>query len=105
MYTLQCDELDDYLASVGIIKGIINRNSIKIAFFGKTGNGKSTAINALLHSKVLPATYGHTTSCLIQINGCEEDKAYVQTSSNSSNKQEVKVCIYLAMYSYIFNYE
>ena len=96
MHTLQCDELDDYLESVGIIKRIINRNSIKIAFFGKTGNGKSTAINALLHSKVLPATYGHTTSCLIEINGCKEDKAYVQTF-NSTNKQEVKVCIYLAM--------
>ena len=40
----------------------------KVAFFGRTSNGKSTAINSLLGGKILPTGIGHTTSCFLQVN-------------------------------------
>ena len=39
----------------------------KVAFFGRTSNGKSTAINSLLGGKILPTGIGHTTSCFLQV--------------------------------------
>ena len=42
---------------------------MKVVFFGRTSNGKSTAINALLGDRILPVGIGHTTSCFLQIEG------------------------------------
>merc|ERR1719470_245036 len=36
---------------------------MKVAFFGRTSNGKSTAINSLLGDKILPTGMGHTRAC------------------------------------------
>jgi mitofusin len=38
-------------------------------FFGRTSNGKSTVINAMLKNKILPSGIGHTTSCFLQVEG------------------------------------
>jgi len=45
----------------------VARNYMKVVFFGRTSNGKSTSINAILQDKVLPSGMGHTTSCFIQV--------------------------------------
>jgi hypothetical protein len=40
---------------------------MKVAFFGRTSNGKSTAVNSLLGERILPMGIGHTTSCFLQV--------------------------------------
>uniref|UniRef100_A0A1X7VNF0 Dynamin-type G domain-containing protein n=1 Tax=Amphimedon queenslandica TaxID=400682 RepID=A0A1X7VNF0_AMPQE len=59
------------------IEEILARDHMKVAFFGRTSNGKSTVVNALLHDKVLPAGIGHTTNCFLSVIGVDEDKGYV----------------------------
>ncbi len=50
---------------------------MKVVFFGRTSNGKSTAINALLGDRILPTGIGHTTSCFLEVEGSEEGEAYI----------------------------
>lgn len=64
--------------SISTIRSILARNQMKVAFFGRTSNGKSTVINAILHDRVLPSGYGHTTGCFLQIQGSEEGEAYFE---------------------------
>ena len=49
------------------IREVLERDHMKVAFFGRTSNGKSTAINSLLGDKILPTGIGHTTSCFLQV--------------------------------------
>ncbi|CAL8079854.1 unnamed protein product [Calicophoron daubneyi] len=72
-------EVEQYLQKIRSIQGIISRNQMKCAFFGRTSNGKSTVINAMLGSKLLPAGLGHTTSCFLEIQGTEEETGYLTT--------------------------
>ena len=51
------------------IREVLRRDHMKVVFFGRTSNGKSTAINALLGDRILPVGIGHTTSCFLQIEG------------------------------------
>ena len=48
-----------------------------MAFFGRTCNGKSTVINALLHDEVLPTGDGHTTNCFCSVRGVSDSEPYV----------------------------
>uniref|UniRef100_A0A915EKA7 Dynamin-type G domain-containing protein n=1 Tax=Ditylenchus dipsaci TaxID=166011 RepID=A0A915EKA7_9BILA len=50
--------------------------------FGRTSNGKSTVINAMLHSHVLPTGVGHTTCCFLQVEGGSENETYFTTEEN-----------------------
>eukprot|EP00126_Sphaerothecum_destruens_P015662 Sdes_comp9701_c0_seq1m1198 len=50
---------------------LLTRDHMKVVFLGQTSNGKSTLINALLGSKVVPVGFGHTTNCFITITGTE----------------------------------
>ena len=52
---------------------------MKVVFFGRTSNGKSTCINALLGDRILPTGIGHTTSCFLQVEGGDEQEAYLMT--------------------------
>lgn len=54
----------------GIMK-MIARDRMKVVFFGRTSNGKSTLINAMLREKILPTGIGHTTNCFLQVEGSE----------------------------------
>ena len=72
------------------IKSVLARDRMKVAFFGRTSNGKSTVINALLHDKVLPSGIGHTTNCFCSVVGCYEEEGYLLTPG-SSQPQNVKV--------------
>ena len=72
------------------IEEMMSRDHMKVAFFGRTSNGKSTVINALLHDKVLPAGIGHTTNCFCSVRGVDTDEGYL-LSPRSTEKQNVKV--------------
>lgn len=48
---------------------VIRRDQMKVVFFGRTSNGKSTVINALLKEKVLPVGIGPTTRCFCCVTG------------------------------------
>jgi mitofusin 2 len=61
------DEVRRFQESIRTIKEMFGRDKMKVVFFGRTSNGKSTVINAMLHSKVLPQGMGHTTSCFLQV--------------------------------------
>lgn len=47
------------------IKEVLVRDNMKVAFFGRTSNGKSSVINAVLNNKILPSGMGHTTNCFL----------------------------------------
>ena len=64
---------------------------MKVAFFGRTSNGKSTVINAMLTEKILPSGIGHTTNCFVTVMGCNGSEAYMNTP-DSKEKKSVDVC-------------
>lgn len=63
--------------------------------FFRTSSGKSSVINAMLWDKVLPSGIGHTTNCLLSVEGTDGDKAYLMTEG-SDEKKSVKV-LYLTL--------
>ena len=63
---------ENYNKQLEAISGVLERNHMKVVFFGRTSNGKSTAINALLGDRILPTGIGHTTSCFLQVEGSTE---------------------------------
>uniref|UniRef100_A0A1I8HVZ8 Dynamin-type G domain-containing protein n=1 Tax=Macrostomum lignano TaxID=282301 RepID=A0A1I8HVZ8_9PLAT len=76
----------DFRAKVRGIREVISRNQMKCAFFGRTSNGKSTVINAMLGRKVLPSGIGHTTNCFLQVEGTSKESAYLQTPNSSEER-------------------
>lgn len=84
--------------SIETIKSVLSRNQMKVAFFGRTSNGKSTVINAILHDKVLPMGYGHTTGCFLQIQGNHEDEAFLEVQKNGQGdeKQPIQSVAHIA---------
>ena len=72
------------------IREILARDHMKVAFFGRTSNGKSSVVNALLGSKVLPAGIGHTTNCFVSVLGGDSEKGYL-IKSGSQETQDIKV--------------
>lgn len=63
---------------------------MKVAFFGRTSNGKSSVINAMLRDKILPSGIGHTTNCFLQVEGSENGESYLLCEGNNE-RQNVKV--------------
>ncbi|CAK9291033.1 unnamed protein product [Gordionus sp. m RMFG-2023] len=62
------DDNEIYIKDIeSLNKDIVDENYV--AFFGRTSNGKSTVINAMLGEKVLPSGIGHTTNCFVQVEG------------------------------------
>lgn len=72
------------------IQEVLTRDHMKVAFFGRTSNGKSSVINALLHGRVLPVGIGHTTNCFCSVVGAEGDDSYLLTGE-SEEKRSLKV--------------
>jgi len=56
-----------------------------------TSNGKSTVINAMLRSRILPSGIGHTTNCFLQVEGCEGGEAYIVTETMPDERRSVQV--------------
>lgn len=78
-----------YVQKVRGIREVLTRDHMKVAFFGRTSNGKSSVINAMLKDKILPSGIGHTTNCFLQVEGSDNGEAYLITE-DSSEKQNVK---------------
>ena len=70
------------------IKEIISRRQMKIVFFGRTSNGKSTCINAMLHDQVLPSGFGHTTCCFCSVVGSKENEGYMELVESGASGEE-----------------
>ncbi|XP_059485368.1 transmembrane GTPase Marf [Neocloeon triangulifer] len=81
--------VESHISKVRSIRDVLLRDHMKVAFFGRTSNGKSTVINAMLKDKILPSGIGHTTNCFLQVEGSESGEAYLVTE-DSSEKQNVK---------------
>ena len=52
----------------------------------RTSNGKSTVINSMLRSKILPSGIGHTTNCFVQVEGTESTEGYILLEGSSERK-------------------
>ncbi|XP_046965481.1 transmembrane GTPase Marf [Vanessa cardui] len=83
--------VEAYVSKVQAIREVLKRDHMKVAFFGRTSNGKSTVINAMLHDKILPSGIGHTTNCFLQVEGSDTDEAFMRTegSEEKLNVQSV----------------
>ncbi|XP_058448739.1 transmembrane GTPase Marf isoform X2 [Malaya genurostris] len=66
-----------YVLKVSGIREVLSRDHMKVAFFGRTSNGKSSVINAMLRDRILPSGIGHTTNCFCQVEGVDGDEAYL----------------------------
>ena len=66
-----CDEdsrqLTEEIDRMEKIKLAVSRDKMRVIFFGKTSNGKSTVINALLGREVCPTGYGSVTRCFCSV--------------------------------------
>jgi mitofusin len=78
--------VNGYLSQVAGITEVLSRDNMKVAFFGRTSNGKSTVINAMLRDRILPAGIGHTTSCFLSVSGAEVDSPYVLTPGSEERR-------------------
>lgn len=93
-HTIQ--EIVELVDTVASIQDVLSRDIMKVAFFGRTSNGKSTVINAVLGSKILPCGMGHTTNCFLQVEGTDEPEAYLISEDKPSTRQNVESISHLA---------
>ncbi|KRG00007.1 uncharacterized protein Dwil_GK28344 [Drosophila willistoni] len=77
------DHLKSYSRRIESIASVLARKCLKVVFFGRTSNGKSAVINAMLQQRILPSAMGHTTSCFCRVAATEESMSYVCLDGNS----------------------
>ncbi|XP_068604728.1 mitofusin-1 [Brachionichthys hirsutus] len=63
------------------VRDVVLRRHMKVAFFGRTSNGKSTVINAMLRDRVLPSGIGHTTNCFLSVEGTDGGEAFLVSAA------------------------
>ncbi|XP_024945667.1 transmembrane GTPase Marf isoform X3 [Cephus cinctus] len=85
----EAKKIEAYIHKVHAIRDVLKRDHMKVAFFGRTSNGKSTVINAMLRDKILPSGIGHTTNCFLQVEGSDNGESYLMTEM-SKDKQPVQ---------------
>ena len=81
------DAAKEFDLKVSGIREVLSRDHMKVAFFGRTSNGKSTAINSLLGDKILPTGIGHTTSCFLQVEGSHTGEAFLTTENSEEHRE------------------
>nr|CAG4644576.1 EOG090X01A3 [Leptodora kindtii] len=91
----ECAIIEGYNDKVKGIREVLSRNHMKVAFFGRTSNGKSTVINSMLRERILPSGIGHTTNCFIQVEASDNGESYLITE-DSSERKNVKSVAQLA---------
>uniref|UniRef100_A0A6Q2Z079 Dynamin-type G domain-containing protein n=1 Tax=Esox lucius TaxID=8010 RepID=A0A6Q2Z079_ESOLU len=91
----QCLEIKTCARKLATIRDVLARRQMKVAFFGRTSNGKSTVINAMLRDRVLPSGIGHTTNCFLRVEGTDADEAFL-TTEGSDDRKSVKTVNQLA---------
>ncbi|XP_059358237.1 mitofusin-1 isoform X2 [Carassius carassius] len=82
----QCLQIQVCSRKLTAIKDVLARRHMKVAFFGRTSNGKSTVINAMLRERVLPSGIGHTTNCFLSVEGTDGEHAYLTTEDSEESK-------------------
>ncbi|CAN9515963.1 unnamed protein product [Ophioblennius macclurei] len=82
----QVQEVQGYLTKVSGIGEVLARRHMKVVFFGRTSNGKSSVINAMLCDKVLPSGIGHTTNCFLRVEGTDGNEAFLLTEGSEERK-------------------
>uniref|UniRef100_A0A6Q2XIG5 Dynamin-type G domain-containing protein n=1 Tax=Esox lucius TaxID=8010 RepID=A0A6Q2XIG5_ESOLU len=82
----QQEQIQEYFNKLQTIKDVLARRHMKVAFFGRTSNGKSTVVNAMLRDRVLPSGMGHTTNCFLSVEGTDADHAYLKTEGSEEEK-------------------
>lgn len=87
----QVQEVFGYLAKVAGIGEVLARRHMKVVFFGRTSNGKSSVINAMLCDKVLPSGIGHTTNCFLRVEGTDGNEAFLLTEGSEERKSIMTV--------------
>lgn len=87
--------VENYASKVKGIREVLSRDHMKVVFFGRTSNGKSSVINAMLRDKILPSGIGHTTNCFLQVEGSDTGKSYL-VLEDSEEKRDVKSVASLA---------
>lgn len=88
----EAQEFQSYVHKVAGIREVLARDHMKVAFFGRTSNGKSSVINAMLREKILPSGIGHTTNCFCQVEGIDGKEAYL-VKEDSDEKLNVIVSL------------
>ncbi|XP_046884022.1 mitofusin-1 [Hypomesus transpacificus] len=91
----QCLEVQSCAKKLAVIREVLARRHMKVSFFGRTSNGKSTVINAMLRDRVLPSGIGHTTNCFLRVEGTDRDEAYL-TIEGSEDRKSIKTVNQLA---------
>uniref|UniRef100_A0A2R5LML6 Putative mitochondrial assembly regulatory factor n=2 Tax=Ornithodoros turicata TaxID=34597 RepID=A0A2R5LML6_9ACAR len=81
-----CTAVEKFRDKVAGIRDVLARDHMKVVFFGRTSNGKSTVINSMLQDKILPAGLGHTTNCFLQVEGSDDSEAYLITEDSNERK-------------------
>ncbi|XP_026004971.1 mitofusin-1 isoform X2 [Astatotilapia calliptera] len=79
-------EMQSCAIKLTTIRDVLLRRHMKVAFFGRTSNGKSTVINAMLRDRVLPSGIGHTTNCFLSVEGTDEDEAFLITEASTERR-------------------
>jgi mitofusin len=92
----QRELLTKYATRVQGIREILSRDRMKVVFFGRTSNGKSSVINAMLRNRILPSGIGHTTNCFLQVEGCDGSEGYIITETSPNERQSVQSINHLA---------
>ncbi|KAK0174731.1 hypothetical protein PV327_010467 [Microctonus hyperodae] len=83
--------IHSYVKKVSGIRDVLKRDHMKVAFFGRTSNGKSTVINAMLRDKILPSGMGHTTNCFLQVEGSENGESYLMIDGSNEKLSVLSV--------------
>uniref|UniRef100_A0A3B4ZY57 Mitofusin-1-like n=1 Tax=Stegastes partitus TaxID=144197 RepID=A0A3B4ZY57_9TELE len=84
-------ELQSCSTKLSTIREVLLRRHMKVAFFGRTSNGKSTVINAMLRDRVLPSGIGHTTNCFLSVEGTDGDEAFLTTEASAERSSVATV--------------
>ncbi|XP_036344617.1 LOW QUALITY PROTEIN: transmembrane GTPase Marf-like [Rhagoletis pomonella] len=82
---------ESYVHKVAAIREVLTRDHMKVAFFGRTSNGKSSVINAMLREKILPSGIGHTTNCFCQVEGSDGQEAYLMKEGSDEKLNVVSI--------------
>ncbi|KAL5275030.1 MFN2 family protein [Megaselia abdita] len=82
---------ESYIFKVSAIREVLHRDHMKVAFFGRTSNGKSSVINAMLKDKILPSGIGHTTNCFCQVEGVDGEDAYLVKEGSDEKLNVVNI--------------
>ncbi|KAM9844957.1 mitofusin-1 [Aulostomus maculatus] len=79
-------DMQSCATKLATIKEVLVRRHMKVAFFGRTSNGKSTVINAMLRDRVLPSGIGHTTNCFLSVVGTDSEEAHLTTEASNERR-------------------